>query len=274
MLARVARHASGKRSVHRRARRRVRRSGGTQIARPALFVDAASLAYRAYHAVPEWRASDGTLVNAALGFLNFLSRLVPDRKPARLFVALDADWRPQFRVDAMPTYKSHRVAGPADPPDPVDPQMKVIVEILDAFGISVAAAEGYEAEDVIATLVERLGGPVEIVTGDRDLFALVRDPDVRVLYTLRGVSELAIVDEGYVAKTYGIPGDRYLDYAILRGDPSDGLPGVRGIGEKSAAELVRRYGSLEGILAARDLSPSIRAKLAVSGDYLDAARRV
>src|SRR5437867_11748302 len=245
MLARVARHASGKRSVHRRARRRVRRSGGTQIARPALFVDAASLAYRAYHAVPEWKASDGTNVNAALGFLNFLSRLLPDRRPSKLFVALDADWRPQFRVDAMPTYKSHRVAGPDDPPDPVDPQMKLIVEILDAFGISVAAAEGYEAEDVIATLVERLGGPVEIVTGDRDPFAIVRDPDVRVLYTLRGVSELAHVDETWSRTKYGIPGDRYFDYAVLRGDPSDGLPGVRGIGEKTASALVAKYRSEE-----------------------------
>src|SRR3989475_11028273 len=186
MFARVARHASGERSVHRRARRRVRRSGGTPIAQAALFVDAASLAYRAYHAVPEWRAPDGTLVNAALGFLNFLSRLVPDRKPARLFVALDADWRPQFRVDAMPSYKSHRVAGPDDPPDPVDPQMKIIVELLDAFGISTAAAEGYEAEDVIASLVERLGGPVEIGPGDRDRLPLGRDPDVRVRYALRG----------------------------------------------------------------------------------------
>src|SRR5216117_1925714 len=225
MLARVARHASGKRSVHRRARRRVRGTGGTSIAQAALFVDAASLAYRAYHAVPEWRASDGTLVNAALGFLNFLSRLVLDRKPARLFVALDADWRPQFRVDAMPSYKSHRVAGPDDPPDPVDPQMKIIVELLNAFGISVAAADGYEAEDVIATIAEGTTGPIEIVTGDRDLFALVKDPNVRVLYTLRGVSELGQVDEAYIRNKYGVPGDRYFDYAVLRGDPSDGLPG-------------------------------------------------
>ena len=237
-------------------------------------MDAASLAYRAYHAVPDWRAPDGTLVNATLGFLNFLSRLVPDRRPSRLFVALDADWRPQFRVDALPSYKSHRVAGPDDPPDPVDPQMKFIVEILDAFGISVAAAEGYEAEDVIATLVQRLGGPVEIVTGDRDLFAIVRDPDVRVLYTLRGVSELARVDEAWIKAKYGIPGDRYFDYAVLRGDPSDGLPGVHGIGEKTASGLVAKYGSLDAILAATDMSAAIRAKLRASADYLVAARRV
>jgi len=239
-----------------------------------LLVDAASLAYRAYHAVPEWKAPDGTNVNAALGFLNFISRLVPDRRPSKLFVALDADWRPQFRVDAMPSYKSHRVAGPDDPPDPVDPQMKIIIELLHAFGISVSAADVYEAEDVIATIAECTFGPIEIVTGDRDLFALVKDPNVRVLYTLRGVSELGQVDEAYIRNKYGVPGDRYFDYAVLRGDPSDGLPGVHGIGEKTASHLVTKYGSLDGILAATDISATIRAKLRADADYLTAARKV
>jgi 5'-3' exonuclease len=224
--------------------------------------------------LPEWKAPDGTNVNAALGFLNFLSRLLPDRRPAKLFVALDADWRPQFRVDAMPSYKSHRVAGPDDPPDPVDPQMKIIIELLDAFGISMAAADGYEAEDVIATIAERTTGPIEIVTGDRDLFALVKDPNVRVLYTLRGVTELGQVDEAYIRAKYGIPGDRYFDYAVLRGDPSDGLPGVHGIGEKTASHLVAKYGSLDGILSAPDVSATIRAKLRADADYLAAARKV
>jgi len=224
--------------------------------------------------VPEWKAPDGTNVNAALGFLNFLSRLLPDRRPSKLVVALDADWRPQFRVDAMPSYKSHRVAGPDDPPDPVDPQMKIIVELLDAFGISVAAADGYEAEDVIATIAERTSGPIEVVTGDRDLFALVKDPNVRVLYTLRGVTELGQVDEAYIRTKYGIPGDRYFDYAVLRGDPSDGLPGVHGIGEKTASHLVAKYGSLDAILAAPDISATIRAKLRADADYLAAARKV
>ncbi|OLC52857.1 MAG: hypothetical protein AUH85_15675 [Chloroflexi bacterium 13_1_40CM_4_68_4] len=240
-----------------------------------LLLDASSLAYRAYHAIPELTAPDGeTKTNAVHGFLNFLARLITDRMPSRLMVALDDDWRPAFRVDALPTYKTHRLAEAGESKDEVEPQIELVCEVLEAIGIAIASAKGYEAEDAIAAIVAREHGKMEIVTGDRDLFALVRDPDVRVLYTLRGVSELAIVDEGYVAKTYGIPGDRYLDYAILRGDPSDGLPGVRGIGEKSAAELVRRYGSLDAILAATDLSPSVHAKLAVSSDYLDAARRV
>jgi 5'-3' exonuclease len=174
----------------------------------------------------------------------------------------------------LPTYKTHRVAGPDDPPDPVDPQMKIIIELLEAFGITTSAAVGYEAEDVIATLVAHMSGPREVVTGDRDLFALVKDPDVRVLYTLRGVSELATVDESYIHTKYGIPGDHYYDYAVLRGDPSDGLPGVHGIGEKTASFLVAKYGTLDGILAAKDLSPTIRAKLRASADYLAAARKV
>ena len=203
-----------------------------------------------------------------------MARLLPDRKPSRLFVALDADWRPEFRVAALPSYKSHRVAGPDDPPDPVEPQMAIIIELLEALGVSTVAAEGYEAEDVIATLVERMSGPREIVTGDRDLFALVKDPDVRVLFTLRGVSELAQVDEAWIRTKYGIPGDRYYDYAVLRGDPSDGLPGVHGIGEKTASFLVAKYGSLDGIVAAKDLSATIRTKLRASADYLAAARKV
>ncbi len=241
---------------------------------PFLMIDCASLTYRAYHAVPPMRAQDGTEVHAVYGFLGFLTRLIPDRKPRYLWIALDADWRPAFRVEALPTYKTHRVATTAEEEDPVAPQMVLLERFLDAFGLSTASADGFEAEDVIATLAKRTREPVEIVTGDRDLFALVADPHVTVLYTLRGVSELAHVDAAWVHQKYGIPGDRYIDYALLRGDPSDGLPGVPGIGEKTASDLLRRYGSLEAILAATDLSPTIRARLRAAADYLAAARRV
>jgi len=241
---------------------------------PLLLLDAASLLYRAYHAVPELQAPDGTKVHAAMGFLNFVSRLLPDRKPGRFYAALDNDWRPAFRVEALPTYKTHRVAGPDDEPDEVGLQFPIVLEIFDAIGLSYAEADGFEAEDVIATIAARTEEPVEIVTGDRDLFAIVRDPRVKVLYTLRGVSELAEVDEGWIARKYGIPGDRYLDYALMRGDPSDGLPGVAGIGEKTASDILRRYGSLDAALSAPDLNPGIRQKLKRSADYLAAARRV
>ncbi|HEY8732735.1 MAG TPA: 5'-3' exonuclease [Candidatus Limnocylindria bacterium] len=244
------------------------------VFRPLLLLDAASLLYRAYHSVPELRAPDGTKVHAAMGFLNYVSRLLPDRRPGRFYAALDNDWRPAFRVEALPTYKTHRLAGPDDPPDDVGLQFPILLEIFDAIGLSYAEAEGYEAEDVIATLAARTDERVEIVTGDRDLFAIVRDPRVKVLYTLRGVSDLAEVDEAWIANKYGIPGDRYLDYALLRGDPSDGLPGVAGIGEKTASALLRRYGSLDVALAAPDLDPAVRLKLKRSAEYLDAARRV
>jgi 5'-3' exonuclease len=240
-----------------------------------MLIDASSLAYRAYHAMPSLRAPDGqTETNAIHGFLNFASRLLQDRKPTRLIVALDDDWRPAFRVEALPTYKTHRLAAEGDPPDEVEPQIVILIEVLEAIGLSTARAPGLEAEDAIATLARRETGSVEIVTGDRDLFSVVRDPNVRVLYTLRGVTELAIVDEAWIAAKYGIPGDRYLDYALLRGDPSDGLPGVAGIGAKTASALLARYGSLDAILGARDYDPRVRARLNTAAEYLAAARRV
>ena len=226
--------------------------------------------------MPEVRAPDGTLVNAVVGFLNFIERLLHDRKPDHLYVAFEFgdDWRPQFRVKLLPEYKSARVATGDEPPDEVEPQLLIIVEMLRALGLSTANASECEAEDVIATLTTRIAGPIEIVSGDRDLYTLVRDPRIRVLFTVKGVSELAAVDQAWIAAKYGIPGDRYMDYAILRGDPSDGLPGVRGIGEKTASQLLAKYGSLDGILAAKDLSPTIRAKLNASKDYVVAARTV
>jgi 5'-3' exonuclease len=241
-----------------------------------LLVDSSSLAYRAYHAMPVVQSPDGELVNAVVGFLNDLGRLIVDRRPERCVVAFEfgMDWRPDFRVALIPEYKTHRVATKGDPPDEVEPQLIIIAEVLQAIGVSVANAPQCEAEDVIASLTNRFEGPIEIVSGDRDLFMLVRDPRILVLYTLKGVSELAHVDQKWVHEKYGIPGDRYLDYAVMRGDPSDGLPGVRGIGEKTASFLLAKYGSLDGILAAKDLAPPIRAKLSAGRDYIAAARRV
>jgi len=226
--------------------------------------------------MPPVHAPDGTLVNAVVGFLNFVARLIVDRKPGRLVVAMEfgTDWRPQFRVALIPEYKSHRVATEDSPPDEVEPQLIMIAEVLRTIGIAIASSEECEAEDVIATLTTRFDGPIEVVSGDRDLYTLVRDPRITVLYTLRGVTELAHVDQAWVHAKYGIPGDRYLDYAILRGDPSDGLPGVRGIGEKTASALLTKYGSLDGILAAKDISATIKARLNAGRDYIRAARTV
>src|SRR5919197_5166567 len=235
--------------------------------RPMLMlIDYASLLFRAFHSLPP-----SVPMHAVFGFLNMLARLLRDRQPQRLGIAVDEDWRPAFRVAALPSYKTHRVS---DEPDPIAPQEAAGREVLQALGIAVVGAAGFEAEDVIATLAARAREAVEIVSGDRDLFALVRDPQVRVLYPLRGVSELLEVDEAEIERRYHIPGRAYGDFALLRGDPSDGLPGVPGIGEKTAALLIAEHGSLARLLSSDRLAPGIARRLDAARDYLAAARRV
>ncbi len=253
-----------------------------------LLLDTASLYFRAFFGVPDsMRAPDGTPVNAVRGLLDFVARLVSDHRPTHLVACWDDDWRPQWRVDLLPSYKSHRVAeevpgGPdvEEAPDALETQVPVIRAALAALGIAVVGAPGCEADDVIGTLTARSPRPVDVVTGDRDLFQLVDDSRaVRILYTARGVGRLDIVDEAWVAKKYSIPGRAYADFAVLRGDPSDGLPGVPGVGDKTAAGLISTYADLDGVLAAVDddssgLAPGLRLKLRQSADYLTAARAV
>jgi len=242
-----------------------------------LLVDSSSLIYRAFFAVPDTvRAPDGSPVNAAYGFLNMLARLVDDLKPSRLACAWDDDWRPDWRVELVPEYKAHRVAageGPADAT--IDTQMEIIAELLELIGIAIAGAPGYEAEDAIGTLAARTNGPVAIVSGDRDLFQLVRDPDRWVLYPKRGVSDLVRVDEAEIRRRYGIPGRAYADFATLRGDPSDGLPGVPGVGEKTAAALIAKHGTLEKVVAAaKGAASGPLAKVAGAMDYIERAAKI
>ncbi|TAK69771.1 MAG: 5'-3' exonuclease [Actinomycetota bacterium] len=280
-----------------------------------MLLDSASLYFRAYYGVPDSvTAPDGMPVNAVRGLLDFVARLVTDRRPTRLVACWDDDWRPQWRVDLIPSYKAHRVAAdepvvaPAalvasdpvasdpvasDPvafdaafaeevPDPLSAQVPVIAAVLAALGIARVGALGYEADDVIGTLAARARCPVDVVTGDRDLFQLVDDErGVRVLYTARGVGNHEVVTEAVVAAKYGIPSRRYADFAALRGDPSDGLPGVPGIGDKTAAALLTAYGDLAGILAAADrpvpdkaMRPAVRARLLAAADYLAVAPTV
>ncbi|MCO5972256.1 5'-3' exonuclease [Actinoallomurus soli] len=249
-----------------------------------MLLDTPSLYFRAFFGVPETvTASDGTPVNAVRGLLDMIARLVRERSPRSLVACMDADWRPAFRVEALPSYKAHRVApdGGDQTPDALATQVPVIEEVLDAFGIARIGAAGYEADDVIGTLATTEDGEVDIVTGDRDLFQLVRDDKpVRVLYTARGIKALQIVDEAEVTAKYGIPGRAYADFATLRGDPSDGLPGVPGVGDKTAAALITRFGSLEGVEEALDAGETAgfpagsRLKLEKARDYLAAARTV
>ncbi len=245
------------------------------------LLDAPSLWYRAFHGVPESvTAPDGSPVNAVRGTLDLLARIVRDTRPARLVACLDLDWRPAFRVAAVPSYKLHRTleGGAEAEPPALGPQVEVLLRVFDALGLATAGVEGYEADDVIGTLATRETGPVDVVTGDRDLLQLVRNAGpVRVLYT---VEKMRPYDEGAVAAKYGIPGTAYADFAVLRGDPSDGLPGVTGIGEKTAAALVSRFGSVEAILRELDAGTTdgfpagARSKLQAARDYLAAAPAV
>ncbi|MCX3059776.1 5'-3' exonuclease [Streptomyces sp. GXMU-J5] len=254
-----------------------------------MLLDTASLYFRAYFGVPDSvRAPDGTPVNAVRGLLEFITRLVHDHRPDRLVACMDADWRPQWRVDLIPSYKAHRVAeetpaGTPDEeevPDTLSPQVPVIEAVLDAVGIARVGVAGYEADDVIGTFTGRASGPVDIVTGDRDLFQLVDDArERRVLYPLKGVGTLQLTDEELLRQKYGVDGAGYADMALLRGDPSDGLPGVPGIGEKTAAKLLAQFGDLAGILAAVDdpaskLTPTQRARLDGARPYLALAPKV
>ncbi|MER5770546.1 5'-3' exonuclease [Streptomyces sp. NPDC001985] len=253
-----------------------------------MLLDTASLYFRAYFGVPDSvRAPDGTPVNAVRGLLEFITRLVQDHHPDDLVACWDNDWRPQWRVDLIPSYKAHRVAvetaaGPdeEETPDTLAPQVPVIAAVLDALGIARVGADGYEADDVIGTLTARASGPVDIVTGDRDLFQLVDDArGRRVLYPLKGVGSLQLTDEAWLRERYGVDGPGYVDLALLRGDPSDGLPGVPGIGEKTAAKLLDAFGDLAGIMAAVDdpaarLTPSQRRRLDEARAYVAVAPTV
>lgn len=254
-----------------------------------MLLDTASLYFRAYFGVPDSvKAPDGTPVNAVRGLLEFITRLVHDHHPTDLVACMDADWRPQWRVDLIPSYKAHRVAeetaaGTPDEeevPDTLSPQVPIIEAVLDAVGIARVGVAGYEADDVIGTFTARATGPVDIVTGDRDLFQLVDDArERRVLYPLKGVGSLQITDEELLREKYGVDGSGYADMALLRGDPSDGLPGVPGIGEKTAAKLLAQFGDLAGIMAAVDdpaskLTPTQRKRLNESRPYLKVAPQV
>ncbi|MFF0247362.1 5'-3' exonuclease [Streptosporangium sandarakinum] len=248
-----------------------------------LLLDTPSLYFRAFYGVPESvTAPDGMPVNAVRGLIDMIAMLVREHSPGELVACMDADWRPAFRVAAIPSYKAHRLAadGGEEVPDTLAPQVPVIERVLDAAGIVRVGVPGYEADDVMGTFTARARGPVDIVTGDRDMFQLVDDArPVRVLYTARGVKNLQIVDEAAVSARYGVPGRSYADFAVLRGDPSDGLPGVAGIGDKTAAALITRFGSLEALVTALDdgagdLPAGQRAKLAAARDYLRAAPAV
>ena len=271
------------------------RPASPRLRSPLMLLDGASMWFRSFYGVPSSiTAPDGRPVNAVRGFLDSMAVVITRHRPGRLVVCLDLDWRPQFRVDLIPSYKAHRLEaenpdGTVDVeqvPDELTPQVEMIEQILDAFGICTGGAPGYEADDVIGTLAAReRRDPVVVVSGDRDLLQVVADKPVpvRVLYLGRGLTNATLMGPKEVAERYGLPADRagpaYAELALLRGDPSDGLPGVPGIGEKTAATLLAQHGSLGAIVAAADnpkssLAKGVRKKLRAAADYVDTAGAV
>jgi 5'-3' exonuclease len=229
-----------------------------------LLVDGSSMIFRAFYGIPQtMRAPDGSLINAVRGSMDNLARYITERRPRQVAVTTDEDWRPDWRVELIPSYKEHRTGEPVPPA--LIPQMPIIMECFEAIGVDAIGLADYEAEDIIASLATNVTPPIEIASGDRDLFSLIRGREIIVLYPEKG--GITVVDEAEVERKYSIPGRAYADFAILRGDPSDGLPGLAGVGPKKAADLVKKYGSVQrmidaGIFRAADV------------EYLEKALRV
>lgn len=250
-----------------------------------MLLDSGSLWYRAYYGMPDTLvAPNGTPVNAIRGFLDMTARLISIYNPDRIVVCIDGDWRPTWRVELFPQYKANRLEDEESEeeaePDTLTPQIPILLDLLDEFGLPMVGVDDFEADDVMATYADTHPGPVRIVTGDRDLFQLVDDSrDIKVAYLAKGISAHDLVDLQFIADKYSIPGDRYALFATYRGDPSDGLPGVKGIGEKGAALIARNFATVEESIAAAERSderlPAALAKKIIAGtDYLKIAPTV
>jgi 5'-3' exonuclease len=248
-----------------------------------LLLDSASLWYRAFFGMPDTLLSpSGEPVNAIKGFLDMSARLINQYQPSRLVACLEGDWRPSWRVELFPGYKANRVdeSGEEEEPDTLGPQIPILLDILEAFGIPMVGVDDYEADDIMATFSVKERGPTFVATGDRDLFQLVDDKRrVKIVYLAKGISNHDLVDRAWIKNRYEIPGDRYALFAMLRGDASDGLPGVRGIGEKGAAHIANHFESIEDALAAahaadEKLTPALRKKLIAGSDYVAIAPKL
>ncbi|MFD1715757.1 5'-3' exonuclease H3TH domain-containing protein [Amnibacterium flavum] len=254
-----------------------------------MLLDTAAMYFRAFYGLPDTiKAPDGTPVNAVRGLLDMIARLVTEYQPTDLIACWDDDWRPQWRVDLIPSYKAHRVAEVVDDgsdvevvPDPLTIQVPIIIETLNALGIPIVGKPDYEADDIIGTLCATATTPVDVVTGDRDLFQVVDDDrDIRVIYTARGMSKLDIITDEVLRDRYGVSAAQYADFAAMRGDTSDGLPGVPGVGEKTAASLLAKFGDLDGIIAAANggasagIAVGVKTKIRAAADYLEKAPAV
>ncbi len=252
---------------------------------PLLILDSATLYYRAFYALPEkMTAPDGHPHNAVRGFLSMLTKLIALHNPSGLVAAWDNDWRPAWRVELVPGYKTHRVQsgeGGEEVPDTLSPQIDAIAAILDAWGVARIGIDGFEADDVIASVAAQHKGPSFVVTSDRDLIQVVNDRVSLLLQVTGGVEGWPLLDPGDIEKKYGVSPTDYLAMAALRGDPSDGLPGIAGIGDKTACALVTEFGNLDTLVAAagaatfeKPLTPRLAQRVTLGAAYLEAALAV
>jgi 5'-3' exonuclease len=241
-----------------------------------MLLDSASLWYRAYFGMPDTLVSpSGLQVNAIRGYLDMTSKLINLYKPNRIVACLEGDWRPSWRVELFPDYKMNRLdeSGDEEEPDTLSPQIPILLDLLEALGFPMLGVDDYEADDLMATFAVNQPGPIRIVTGDRDLFQLVDDKrDVKVVYLAKGIANHDLVDLKWIEQKYEIPGDRYGLFAMIRGDASDGLPGIKGIGEKGAASIAKQFTNLDEVMKAATndderLTTNIRKKLLESAEY-------
>ena len=240
-----------------------------------MLIDSASLWYRAYYGMPELFSPTGEPINAVRGFIDMTARLIAHYRPSSLALCLDGDWRPSWRVELFPEYKSNRLdeEGDEEEPDLLTPQVPIILDVFDHLGIQSLGIDDYEADDVIATLAHQSKSPTRIVTGDRDLFQLIDDDrDIKVVYLAKGISKHDLVDHTWIAERYEIPGERYALFAMIRGDASDGLPGIKGIGEKGAAAIAREFSTMGEVINAAQssddrLNKKHREKILADLDY-------
>jgi len=249
-----------------------------------MLLDSASLWYRAYYGMPDTLVSPGgEPINAIRGFIDMTARLIEMYRPDRLVACIEGDWRPTWRTDLFPDYKANRLdeEGDEEEPDLLSPQIPILLDLLDAFRIPVIGVDDYEADDVMATYAMRERGPIRVVTGDRDLFQLVDDKkDIAIVYLAKGISNHDLVRRDYIENKYGIPGDRYALFAMIRGDASDGLPGIRGIGEKGAAVIANAFSNMDQVIAAAHdqsdsrLTPALRKKLLADLEYASIAPKL
>ncbi len=252
---------------------------------PLLILDSATLYYRAFYALPEkMTAPNGSPHNAIRGFLSMLTKLITIHHPSGIVAAWDNDWRPEWRVELVPSYKTHRLevtSGQEEVPDTLSPQIGAIAAILDAWGVARIGIDGFEADDVIASVAAQHEGRSFVVTSDRDLIQVVTDRVSLLLQVSGGVENWPVLNPDAIESKYGVSPGNYLSMAALRGDPSDGLPGIPGIGDKTASALVNAYANLDALIKAsgtpdpaKPLTPRLAERISAGADYLAAAMAV